>query len=344
MLLEERIKAFEKLYDHLNGELLSRMGKSDDLAQTIQSATSYNNWFTEKNILKSLSAVKDSIAPEKIKKWIKQYKLNDNKPAKNVGLIMAGNIPLVGFHDMLSILISGNTLVARLSSDDRILPAYILLLLQKFEPKFSEYIRVAEGKFTNIDAIIATGNNNSARYFEYYFNKYPHIIRKNRNSAGILFGNETAEQLALLGNDIFQYFGLGCRNVSKLFVPEGYDFDLFYKGIFDHKYVLDNNKYCNNYDYNKTVYLMSKIKLLDNGFLLLKEDIGLSSPVSVLFYEYYKSEEQLKERLHMDANNLQCVVANKKITELAVGFGQTQTPQLWDYADNVDTINFLMTL
>ncbi len=342
MKLDIRLKAFEKL--HLEFERLISTPESIELV--INSAYAQNNWFIPDNIIQSLKAICESIKPENINKWLSKYdhtKLENLTP-KRVGLIMAGNIPLVGFHDMLSILVTGNILVAKLSSQDKVLPLFFLDTLKKIEPEFEKQIELCEGQFKNIDAIIATGSNNSSRYFDYYFGRYPNIIRKNRNSVAILSGKETQEELVLLGKDIFSYFGLGCRNVSKIFVPEKYSFNTFFESIFDFKWVVNNNKYGNNYEYNKTVYLLSKIQLLENGFLILKEDSGLSSPVAVLFYEYYSDEKKLKDRLIENADKLQCVVSNKNITGSDISFGQTQCPQLWDYSDNVDTIKFLTSL
>ena len=222
---------------------------------------------------------------------------------------------------------------------------FISKILITIEPEFAGYIEFTEGQLKNIDAVIATGSNNSARYFEYYFGKYPNIIRKNRNSVAVLNGNENVNNLRLLGNDVFQYFGLGCRNVSKLFVPKGYKFDTFYESIFDFKDVVNNNKYANNYDYNKTVYLMSSNPtLLDNDFLLLKEDASYSSPIGVLFYEYYDDLNLLNQKLKSDKEQIQCVVSNSPEIKNSVLFGTAQCPQLSDYADGIDTMKFLIGL
>jgi hypothetical protein len=204
-------------------------------------------------------------------------------------------------------------------------------------------ITFTDGKLENFDAVIATGSNNTARYFEYYFKNKPSIIRKNRNSVAILNGNESHEDLVNLGEDIFRYFGLGCRNVSKLFVPKGYSFDAFFRAIFEYQDVIHYEKYSNNYDYNKAVFLMSNFKLLDNGFLTLKEDSSYSSPISSIFYEYYDSLSDLKSRLKNDEDQIQCIVSNG-LTKNSIAFGQTQKPQLWDYADNVDTLEFLISV
>ncbi len=319
----------------------------DGFNELIQSAHFFNGWFTEDNVRKAIGAIADSLNEEMFVEWLSHY-INissDNKQSKKVAVIMAGNIPAVGFHDMLCVLLSGNKFVGKLSSDDKMLLPAIAKILIAIEPQFEKYIEFTEGQLKNIDAVIATGSNNSARYFEYYFGKYPHIIRKNRNSVAVLTGNESKEELKLLGKDIFQYFGLGCRNVSKLFVPRGYKFDAFYESIFDFQYVINNNKYGNNYDYNRTVYLMSnQPSLLDNNFLLLKEDTGYSSPIGVLFYEYYADMPTIMSRLQNDKEQIQCVVSNVSEINNTVSFGKAQYPKIFDYADGIDTMKFLIDL
>src|SRR5690606_755395 len=211
------------------------------------------------------------------------------------------------------------------------------------EPEFKNYIEFTEDKLENFDAVIATGSNNTSKYFEYYFGKYPNIIRKNRNSVAVLSGNETEEELKQLADDIFQYFGLGCRNVSKLYVPENYNFEKFFKAMFSWKEIIHNHKYINNYDYNKAVYLMDSFPLLDNEFMLLKEDKGFSSPISVVFYEEYSSFENLSNELKEQAENIQCIVSKAGIKN-EIPFGKAQNPELWEYADGVDSVAFLLKL
>ena len=211
------------------------------------------------------------------------------------------------------------------------------------EPKLNSKITFVEGKLEGFDAVIATGSNNTARYFEYYFKDKPSIIRKNRNSVAVLNGTESHEDLVGLGEDIFRYFGLGCRNVSKLFVPKGYNFEAFFKAMYEYRDVIHYEKYANNYDYNKAVFLMSNFQLLDNEFLTIKEDVSYASPISSVFYEFYDDLEEIKTRLHTDTEQIQCIVS-KDLIPNSVAFGQTQQPKLWDYADNVDTLAFLNNL
>ncbi|HBY67512.1 MAG TPA: acyl-CoA reductase, partial [Flavobacteriaceae bacterium] len=275
-------------------------------------------------------------------KWVSNYTISETTP-KTIAIIMAGNIPLVGFHDFLSILLTGNKVLAKLSSNDKQLLPFLAQYLISIEPEFKNLIEFTEGRLTNFDAVIATGSDNTARYFEYYFSKYPNIIRKNRNSVAVLTGDETKEEMELLANDVFRYFGLGCRNVSKIFFPEKYDFDKFFNGMFSWKHVINNHKYINNYDYNKAVYLMSNIKLLDNEYLLLKEDTGYSSPISVTFYETYANLQDVKKKLKEEADKIQAIVSNIGIDN-EIPFGTAQNPELWDYADGVDTVDFLLKL
>lgn len=305
----------------------------------IERAQEYNGWFTKENILYAIENWSEALQEDNLLKWISEYSFKNTSP-KTVAVIMAGNIPLVGFHDFLSVLISGHSVLVKQSSNDKLLLPIIAKFLIQVNSEFKDKIDFSDGDITNFDAVIATGSNNTARYFEYYFSKYPNIIRKNRNSVAILTGNETDKELELLGNDIFRYFGLGCRNVSKLFVPKDYNFDSFFKAIFKYKSIINYKKYENNYDYNKAVYLMSLFKLTENGFLMLKEDTSYSSPIASLFYEYYNHSEELHKRLENDADKIQCIVSNQNNSDF-VKFGDTQKPKLWNYADNVDTIAFL---
>jgi hypothetical protein len=226
------------------------------------------------------------------------------------------------------------------SSNDQHLLKFLAKYLIAIQPELNSKITFVEGKLEGFDAVIATGSNNTARYFEFYFKDKPSIIRKNRNSVAVLYGTETLEDLVGLGEDIFRYFGLGCRNVSKLFVPKDYNFEAFFKAMYTYREVIQYEKYANNYDYNKAVFLMSNFQLLDNEFLTIKEDTSYSSPISSIFYEFYDNLEAVKSRLQEDADQIQCIVS-KNLTENSIAFGQTQQPKLWDYADNVDTLAFL---
>ncbi|SDW36433.1 acyl-CoA reductase [Flavobacterium degerlachei] len=314
----------------------------DDFIKLIKLSQSHNGWYTPEQVYFSIQSWAKALTQENLDKWLSSYEIDTVKP-KNIALILAGNIPLVGFHDFLSVLITGHSVLVKTSSNDQHLLPFLAKYIIAVEPKFADKITFVEGKLENFDAVIATGSNNTARYFEYYFKDKPSIIRKSRNSIAVLNGTETKEQLSALGEDIFRYFGLGCRNVSKLFVPKGYTFDSFFESIFEYQDVIHYEKYANNYDYNKAVFLMSNFKLLDNGFLTLKEDKSHASPISSVFYEFYDDIVDLQTRLKSEDEQIQCIVSNN-LVENSIIYGETQNPQLWDYADNVDTITFLLTI
>ena len=314
----------------------------DDFVSLIVLSQSYNGWFTPEQVKFSVQSWAKALTEDNLNQWLSNYDFSKIEP-KKVGLVLAGNIPLVGFHDFLSVLISGHDVLVKTSSNDQHLLKFLAKYLISIQPELNSKITFVEGKLEGFDAVIATGSNNTARYFEYYFKDKPSIIRKNRNSVAVLDGTETFEDLVGLGEDIFRYFGLGCRNVSKLFVPKGYNFDNFFKAMYEYRDVIQYEKYANNYDYNKAVFLMSNFQLLDNEFLTIKEDVSYASPISSVFYEFYENLEEIATRLNADAEQIQCVVS-KNLIPNSVAFGQTQQPKLWDYADNVDTLAFLNNL
>jgi hypothetical protein len=350
--IQKRITAFAKLGDFLSQFSVNNITKIetiehneiffDGFLHQIKIAQENNSWFTKDNIIFTLSSWSKSLSFSNLNNFIEGVSLSE-KSTKKVAIIMAGNIPLVGFHDFLSVLISGHAVVVKQSSNDKHLLPFLAKYLEYVEEGFKGKITFSEEKLTDFDAVIATGSDNTARYFEYYFKNKPNIIRKSRNSIAVLTGNETKEDFIKLSDDVFQYFGLGCRSVSKLYVPKGYDFDSFFTGMYAKKEMINNAKYANNYDYNKAVYLMSLFDLLENGFLMIKEDKSYSSPIATVFYEYYDNEIDLKISLHQDKEKIQCIVANGFL-ENEVGFGQTQHPKLTDYADGVNTLEFLATI
>ena len=314
----------------------------DDFVALISLSQSHNGWFTPEQVLFSIECWANSLKEDNLEEWLSKYDFKQNN-SKKVGLILAGNIPLVGFHDFLCVLLSGHQVMVKTSSNDQHLIKFLANYLIAVDKRLADKITFVTGKLENFDAVIATGSNNTSRYFDYYFKNVPNIIRKNRNSVAILNGKESFDELVLLGEDIFRYFGLGCRNVSKLFVPVGYDFKNFFEAIFLYKDVIFYEKYANNYDYNKAVFLMSNYKLLDNEFLTLKEDNGYASPISSVFFEYYDDILQLENRLKNDSDLIQCVVSDQLIYN-SLPFGSTQTPKLWNYADDIDTVQFLISL
>lgn len=347
MELKKNIVAFSRLGEQLRA--VSQGNTNAETEQVIAAASSANPWFTKDSIYNALGALGQALTEKELEKWMTLYyeKINSHGERK-IGVINAGNIPAVGFHDFLCVLMSGNIYEGKNSSDDAHLLPYIASLLKKAEPAFEKKIYFTE-RISSPDAVIATGGNNSARYFEYYFGKYPHIIRKNRNSAAVLGGNENAEELSGLADDVFQYFGLGCRNVSKLFLPQGFDLSRLFKAFESHSDVLLHNRYMNNFTYQRVVKLMNKEKFFENGFVILKEDSSLQSPVAVLHFEYYKNENDVFKKLSSIENEIQCVVSSEEMKQKffpeqlsLVSFGQTQKPMLWDYADRVDTMEFLL--
>jgi hypothetical protein len=352
MTLTERINAYLSL-----GKFLSQFTENppkkleniphnnlfyEGMLHQLKLAEEHNGWFTKENIQFAINSWAEALREENLNTWTSAYNFSEIQP-KTVAIIMAGNIPMVGFHDFLSVLITGHSVIVKQSSKDKQLLPYLSKYLEYVEPGFKGKISFTEEKLSGYDAIIATGSDNTARYFEYYFKNKPHIIRKNRNSVAVLTGNETDIKLHLLGEDIFRYFGLGCRNVSKLFVPKDYNFNGLFEAIYDWQQLMEIHKYANNYDYNKAVYLMSEFKFLDNGFFMLKEDESYSSPIATCFFEYYENQDSLRSKLQADTNKIQCVVANG-FSENEIAFGQTQNPQLWDYADGVDTVSFLLKI
>ncbi|MGF7072221.1 acyl-CoA reductase [Mucilaginibacter sp. 3215] len=315
------------------------------LSALIENEQYHNAWFTPASVSEAVTAIGNMLNQADLTTWLSKYVLETGKSSKNVGLILAGNIPLVGFHDVLCVIASSNKALIKASSQDARLIKAVLEKLVAIDPDFAGSFSFVD-RLEGFDAIIATGSNNSSRYFDYYFSKVPNIIRKNRNSIAVLGGKETAAELFNLGHDILDYYGLGCRNVSKILVPEGYDFTFFFESIEDHKAIINHHKYNNNYDYNKSIYLVNGDKHFDNGFLMVKEDDRLTSPLSVLFFNYYHDMAGVENIIDQNAENIQCIVSKLplQVTSQVVGFGQSQQPKLWDYADGVDTMEFLSSL
>tara|TARA_Y100000741_G_scaffold325771_1_gene277481 strand:- start:316 stop:1338 length:1023 start_codon:yes stop_codon:yes gene_type:complete len=311
------------------------------LDKLTKSTINKNRWFDEKSIIYSLKTWSNLLKSDLIEKWIDIYKLSSIKKKKTIALILPGNIPLVGFHDILCVWILDYIWIVKLSSkDDILIPFLTDYLEEKSGYKSFSYTSLSIKKY---DAVIATGSNNSSIYFEYYFSKHPNIIRKNRTSVAFLEGNETKIDLNNLGKDILLYYGLGCRNVSKLYIPIGFDLNKIFKGLEPFSYIINNSKYINNYNYNKSIFLINQEKFLDNGYFILKESSNLYAPISCAFYEFYNNIKDLKYKLHDIKDNLQCIVSKKgKIKGNT--FGSTQNPSLQDYADNIDTIEFLINI
>jgi len=305
-----------------------------------------NPWFTREWIDRALTGIAFMLEEKKLLKWLETYEALPVEPGteKTIGLVLAGNIPLVGFFDMLCVLAAGHKILAKTSSKDDRLTRGVADIISNMDDKTGLRISFTENHLSGIDAVIATGSNNSSRYFEYYFSKYPHIIRKNRNGVAVLSGKETEKDLMALGEDIFTYFGMGCRNVCKLYIPENYDLKVL-MGVLDNYIDLaQHNKYSNNVDYYRSIYLMNRIEFLDNGVVLLKEDSAIASPVGVVFYERYSEIGQVQQELAVRNEEIQCVVSISPEIKDRVVPGATQQPKPWDYADGVDTLSFLSQL
>lgn len=337
----QNIQAFSALGDLLNDYTFKKT-RSDNwiekLDNAIVSASNLNKWFTKDNLYFCLSVWGQTLNKNDITEWLAAYP--EPNTSTRLALVLAGNIPLVGLHDVICGLASGCSIEVKRSSNDTILLPLIVDFLASVMPEWKDKVRFSEGKLDTYDKVIATGSNNTARYFEYYFKKKPHIIRKTRNGVAVLDGDETQEDLSALCLDMMQYFGLGCRSVSHLMVPEGYDFNNLFLALYEHKDLIHHNAYANNYDYNKAVYLMQEQELLENGFMMFKKDKGLNSPIACVHYSTYTEIEEVKQRLHDQEAHIQCVVST--CVENAIPFGQTQHPRLADYADHVDTMAFLL--
>lgn len=316
--------------------------ESETYSKIIREANLKNPWFTSENTKRSFEGLIAYLDEDKLSAWLKNYTIKEHS-SKNVGVVMAGNIPMVGIHDFICILVSGHKLVCKLSSSDDILIPFIASELINIEAGFADQIEFVD-QLKNIDAAITTGSDNSGRYFEHYFGKYPNIIRKNRTSIAVLTGDESTQDLTGLSHDIYSYFGLGCRNVSKLFLPKNYSISDLLNHFNSYGDLVHHSKYNNNYFYNKSIFLVNQDKHLDNGFTLFIESEKLVSPISVIFYEFYEDIDVLKNKLDLVKSKIQCIVTNSKNFENAISFGEAQKPEVWDYADNIDTLKFLLSL
>lgn len=341
MNVEQRVLELVQLSNLIKTYLLKNQEDFNEydleFNQILRKSEIENPWFTKENQKLALEQWVSVLDEPQIKQWLSQY--SENSVQKRVGLILAGNIPMVGFHDVISVILSNHIPVIKLSSKDRLLLPFLLKKWKEISNGILQY-EIVE-RLENFDAVIATGSNNTARYLEYYFKNHRSIIRKNRTSVAVISGNETAEELKLLATDIFQYFGLGCRNVTRLFVPKDFVIDRLFESFIDFKEIINHNKYANNYDYNRAVYLLNQDTFWDNNFVMLKEDEKLFSPLSVINFSRYENLEEVKTFLAENEENIQCVVSKAEGFENAVAFGEAQNPGLNTYADNVDTMKFL---
>ena len=339
MNFQERINLLVRLGEHLGGE-------DEYLRALMHRSSVHNPWFTMENQEQALNAIAGQfLRADKLDAWLGRYTLPQAPLApKRVGLVMAGNIPLVGFHDLLCVFAAGHQSRIKLSDKDPYVLPYLLKLLGQFDERAQAYFEICE-RLQGFDAVIATGSNNSARYFEAYFNQYPNIIRKNRNGIAVLDGQETAAELLALGEDVFHYFGLGCRNVSKLYVPAGYAFEPLLEALHEYREIVLNNKYKNNFDYNYAFLMLNKEAFLANGCIILLESPATQSRIASLNYQFYEDLEVVEREIAAREAEIQVVVARDGLLNgPALPFGKAQQPELWDYADGVDTLAFLLGL
>lgn len=348
MILLQKIKILSKL-----GEILHAVGSEKSwpgyqigineeeysrLVELTNQVHIYNGWFTPVAVKTAFLGISTWLNENDLTNWVESYPIREKNP-KTIALIMAGNIPLVGFHDFIAVFLSGNKALIKLSSDDKHLLPALVNLLALFDPEIKDWVEIKDFKLAGFDAVIATGSNNSANYFHSYFGKYPHIIRQNRSSIAVLDGTETKEELEALGEDIFTFFGLGCRNVSQIWIPQDFDLNRLFEALFKFNQVVNHNKYANNYDYNKAVFLMNLENLLDNGFLLLKEDDQLTSPLGMLHYKRYTDLSEVDQFIQTNEDKIQVVIGHHYTP-----FGKSQQPGLSDFADGIDTLAFLTGL
>lgn len=323
-----------------------RLKQDDEYREAvIHRAWHHNAWFTKENQRLALESIaRHMLDAEKLEQWLKAYTVAEPGQIRTVGLVLAGNIPLVGFHDVLCVFVAGHRAMIKLSDKDPYLLPFLLKRLAEIDPRTRDYFMIVE-QLSGFEAVIATGSNNSSRYFTAYFGKYPHIIRRNRNAVAILDGAETDAELLALGQDVFQYFGLGCRNVAKLYVPEGYHFDPLLTALHEYREIVNHTKYKNNFDYNYALFLLNKVAYQANGCVILTENPAIQSHIAGLHYEYYAEEAVLVSQLQAQEEEIQCVMSRKPLDNLETfRFGQAQQPELWDYADGVDTMQFLLAL
>ena len=314
--------------------------KNHELNNIVEEAEKHNSWFSKKNIDNALNYWKNQLNEIVLKKWISEYNLVHE--IENTAIIMAGNFPLAGLHDLISVIISGNNAIIKPASDDKILIEYFVNYLYTKFPKTKNLIRINYDKLIDFDKVIATGSNNTFKYFDYYFREKKSLLRKNRTSLAVLSGNESDKELNLLSDDIFMYFGLGCRNVSKLFIPRKYDLEILKKRLNKYDYIINHHKYSNNYNYQKTIKLMNSEKFIDGNYFILSESEDLAPPISVIYYEFYEQISDVKDKIKSSKDKIQCIVSKLDI-EKSIDFGEAQKPKLNQYADNVDTLKFLLT-
>lgn len=335
--LEKTINALSKIGEIFGNE------HNTELKHVCENAYIKNPWFTPQNVSLAIGYWSQKLQNDALYEWATRENIVQPATPKTIGVITAGNIPLVGLHDIVCVIVTGNIALVKLSSDDEELVKFFAAKWAEIVPEWANRIQFTE-RIDAVDAIIATGSNNTARYFDYYFAKYPHIIRKNRNSIAVLTGSESPETLASIGRDVISYFGKGCRNVTQVWAPQGYEWPKMLDNFMQYGDIINHHKYANNYTYHKAILLMNLDKHLDTGFLILKEDTKIYAPISMLNYAHYNSLQEMQLFITENKENIQCVISEATEIEGAILPGQSQNPELWDYADGVNTVGFLMAL
>ncbi len=336
--IEKRIESFVKLGQYLNSFDIEHSDK-------VKRAIAFNPWFTADFISSAFKGISEMfLTKEALTTWIGDYQVPVTTSQKTVGIVMAGNIPCVGFHDLLSVLIVGHRAQVKLSEKDSILMSLLITELQDIDNYFTTAIDLVD-RLSGFDAVIATGSDTSSRYFEKYFSFVPHIIRKNRHGVGVIFKDDDKPALQGIAKDIFNYFGLGCRNISKLYLEEGVELSMIFEILEAFSEVRFHNKYKNNFDYNQALFLLNRDEFYSNDFIHLRHEKTISSRIASINYEYFKSKTSLVEELQTNKEAIQCIISNQVFDNInCVPFGKAQSPHLWDYADGVDTIDFLINI
>lgn len=342
--LNQRIQVLADLGKRIQFEL-NNSPYNEAFENLLNKVNQRNPWFTKESVVQSLSVWSSQLEINNLNHFISRYEtvLFEKKNDKVVLLILAGNIPLVGLHDVICSFLSGSKSMIKVSSKDALLLSYLIEQIKTINATASDYFEISESKAQGFTHVIATGSNNSARYFDYYFSKFPNIIRKNRSSLAIITQETTDTELELLANDVFQYFGLGCRNVTQLLVPHSFDFDRLKNAFNSYATIINHNKYANNYDYHKAIALMNGDPFIDFEFILLQNKPMLKSPLGVLHYNFYENVTEVNSFIQENSAYIQCVVSSESTSFNEVNFGQTQQPKLWDFADQIDTLQFLLS-
>jgi len=317
--------------------------KKDEAFETmVIGAGQQNPWFTEKEIDRSIEAILAGYLDEtSLVKWLMRYPVQDCNPHQSIGIVAAGNIPLVVFHDILCAFASGCHACIKLSEKDQVLPSRWLDRVKELSPNHFSFERVTT--MPAVDKYIITGSSLALDHYHKYLKGKPAILRGHRNSIAVLNGSESDEALCRLGEDVFSYYGLGCRSVTKLYLPLHFDIrKLIETWESKYSYLTDLNVYYRNYEYQKAIKLVNRIPFLDGGFALFEISHSIAPAISTVYYEYYNDLDDLHFKLEDHKGKIQCVCSDLVLDGWVThAFGSAQTPCLWEYQDDLDTMEFL---